>query len=69
MRRAPFPLSVTFPCPSSTTSALVLRTLAVACMPIVTGFGPQENVIIPPAATASTTAWDVQLPGLPSPIT
>jgi hypothetical protein len=38
-------------------------------MPIVTGFGPQENVITPPDATASTTAWDVQLAGVPFPIT
>jgi hypothetical protein len=38
-------------------------------MVMVTGLGPQENVITPPAATASTTAWDVQLAALPSPIT
>src|ERR1700749_808530 len=69
MRRAPSPLSVTLPCPSSTTSALVLRTLAVACMVIVTGSGPQENVITPPDATAATTACDVQLAGVPFPIT
>src|ERR1700760_163260 len=69
MRRAPSPLSVTFPCPSRTTSALGLRTLAVACMVIVTGSGPQENVITPPDATAATTACDVQLAGVPFPIT
>src|ERR1700742_929584 len=69
MRRAPPPLRVTFPWPSSTTPVLVLRTLAVVSMVMVTGFGPQENVITPPAATASTTAWDVQLAGVPSPIT
>src|ERR1700742_313535 len=69
MRREPPPLRVTFPWPSSTTSVLVLRTLAVAVMAMVTGLGPQENVITPPAATASTTAWDVQLAGVPSPIT
>jgi hypothetical protein len=38
-------------------------------MPIVTGAGPHENVIIPPAATAATTASEVQLGGVPSPIT
>src|ERR1700749_1060298 len=69
MRRAPPPLRVTFPWPSSTTSVLVLRTLAVASMVMVTGAGPQEKVITPPAATASTTAWDVQLAVVPSPIT
>src|ERR1700760_3998641 len=69
MRREPPPLRVTFPWPSSTTSVLVLRTLAVAVMAMVTGLGPQENVITPPAATASTTAWDVQLAGVPAPIT
>jgi len=43
--------------------------LAVAVMVIVTGSGPQANVITPPAATAPTTAWDVQLAAVPSPIT
>jgi hypothetical protein len=38
-------------------------------MVIVTGAGPQKNVITPPAATAATTASDVQLAGVPSPIT
>jgi hypothetical protein len=38
-------------------------------MVMVTGSGPQENVITPPAATASTTAWDVQLAAAPSPMT
>jgi hypothetical protein len=38
-------------------------------MVIVTGSGPQENVITPPDATASTTACDVQLAGVPFPIT
>jgi hypothetical protein len=65
MRRAPAPLSVTFPPPSSTTSALVLRTLAVTCITIVTGAGPQSKVITPPLATAATTAPDVQLAGVP----
>src|ERR1700678_1596178 len=69
MRRTPPPLSVTGPPPSRTTLALVLRTLAVAVITMVTGRGPQENAITPPAATARTTARDVQLPGVPSPTT
>ena len=69
MRRAPPPLSVTFPPPSSTTSELVLRTLAVACIMIVTGLAPQSKVITPPLATAATTAPDVQLAAVPLPIT
>jgi hypothetical protein len=36
---------------------------------IVTGRGPHENVITPPAATAATTACEVQLAGVPSPTT
>ena len=67
MRRTPPPLSVTRPPPSRTTLALVLRTLAVAVITMVTGRGPQENAITPPAATARTTACDVQLPGVPWP--
>jgi hypothetical protein len=47
----------------------VLRTLAVVSMVMVTGLGPQANVITPPAATASTTAADVQLAAVPVPIT
>src|ERR1039458_9981203 len=69
IRRTPPPLSVTLPPPSSTTSALVFTTLAVACMLMVTGAGPQEKVMMPPAATAATTAADVQLAGVPLPIT
>jgi hypothetical protein len=38
-------------------------------MVIVTGRGPQEKVITPPAATAATTACEVQLAGVPSPMT
>jgi hypothetical protein len=49
--------------------ALVLRTLAVADMTMVTGAGPQLNVIRPPAATAPTTASDVQLAPEPVPTT
>src|SRR5215475_9825099 len=70
MRRFPPPLSVTLPPPSSTMSGPVsLRTLAVAASVIVTGPGPQSNVMTPPWATASTTAREVQLAGVPSPIT
>jgi hypothetical protein len=36
-------------------------------MVITTGFGPQEKVMTPPAATAATTAADVQLAAVPSP--
>jgi hypothetical protein len=36
---------------------------------IVTGRGPQEKVITPPAATAATTACEVQLAEVPSPMT
>jgi hypothetical protein len=36
---------------------------------MVTGRGPHENVITPPAATARTTACEVQLAGVPWPIT
>ncbi len=60
---------MTSPPPSSTTWWLVFRTLAVAVMVIVTGFGPQLNVMMPPLATALTTAADVQLAGVPVPMT
>src|SRR5215470_15071583 len=69
IRRAPPPLSATIPAPSRTTRLLVLRTSAVASIVIVTGRGPQENVITPPAATAATTACEVQPAGVPSPMT
>src|SRR5687768_15284454 len=70
MRRCPPPLSVTLPPPSSTISGpRSLRILAVAFMVMVTGFGPQSNVMTPPWATVATTASDVQLPGVPSPMT
>ena len=65
----PAPLSVTDPPPSRTTSRRELRTLAVARIRIVTGLGPQENVILPPARTAATTAEEVQLRAVPRPIT
>jgi hypothetical protein len=41
----------------------VLWTSAVASIAIVTGRGPQLKVITPPAATAATTACEVQLRG------
>ena len=47
----------------------VLTTLAVSVITMVTGSGPQLKVMIPPRATASTTACDVQLAGVPLPIT
>lgn len=36
---------------------------------MVTGLGPQEKVMTPPAATALTTASEVQLSGVPVPTT
>ena len=50
-----------------TTRLLVLTTLAVCLSTIVTGSGPQRNRMIPPLATARTTAREVQLAGVPSP--
>jgi hypothetical protein len=38
-------------------------------MVIVTGFGPQSNVMTPPFATALTTAADVHPAGVPFPMT
>jgi hypothetical protein len=38
-------------------------------MVITTGSGPQEKVMTPPAATAVTTAAEVQLAGVPLPTT
>src|ERR1700733_238495 len=69
IRRLPPPLSVTRPPPSNTTRRRVLITLAVLVITIVTGLGPQLKVMMPPAATARTTAADVQLAGRPFPIT
>ncbi len=69
MRILPPPLSVTFPPPSSTVRWWVLTTFAVAVMVIVTGFGPQLKVMMPPLATARTTAAEVQLAGDPLPMT
>jgi hypothetical protein len=41
--------------------------LAVAVIVIVTGTGPQLNAMMPPAATALTTAAEVQLAAVPFP--
>jgi hypothetical protein len=38
-------------------------------MVMVTGAGPQSNVMMPPAATARTTAAEVQAAGVPEPMT
>ncbi|GAA5184702.1 hypothetical protein GCM10023322_26760 [Rugosimonospora acidiphila] len=46
-----------------------MRTFAVAFIAIVTGAGPQSKVMMPPAATAATTAAEVQLAAVPVPIT
>jgi hypothetical protein len=69
MRLRPSPLRVTRPPPSSNTRALVFTTLAVAFIRIVTGCGPQEKRMTPPARTAATTAADVQLAAVPWPTT
>src|SRR4051794_16572042 len=69
MRRLPPPDRVTRPPPSRTTWWLVFTTFAVRCIAITTGFGPQSNVVTPPFATARTTFCDVQLAGVPSPMT
>ena len=70
IRRWPPPLSVTSPPPSRTTfGPWSLRTFAVAAIVMVTGAGPHENVMTPPAATAATTAADVHEAGVPSPMT
>jgi hypothetical protein len=44
-----------------------LTTLAVCLISMRTGFGPQRNLMMPPFATARTTARDVQLRGVPVP--
>src|SRR5690242_17064299 len=70
MRVVPPPLSVTLPPPSITMSGPVsLKILAGRSSVIVTGSGPQSNVITPPAATAAMTASPVQLAAVPSPTT
>ena len=67
IRRCPPPLSVTLPRPSRTTRRLVLTTFAVCPISIRTGAGPQRKRMIPPLATARTTARDVQLRAVPLP--
>jgi hypothetical protein len=47
----------------------VFITLAVAPILIVTGLGPHENRMIPPARTAATTAAELQLAAVPCPTT
>jgi hypothetical protein len=47
----------------------VFITFAVALILIVTGLGPHENRMIPPARTAATTAAEVQLAAVPRPTT
>src|SRR5271165_6779247 len=69
IRCLPPPLRVTRPPPSMTTRWLVFTTFAVAFMTIVTGRGPQLKVMTPPLATARTTAAEVQLAGVPRPMT
>src|SRR4051794_24759182 len=69
MRTFPAPLSVTFPPPSMTTGPVLLKTFAVAVRVIVAGAAPQLNVITPPFATAATNASEVQLSGVPVPMT
>src|SRR5271165_820495 len=69
IRRLPPPLRVISPPPSMTTRWLVFTTLAVAVMTMVTGAGPHLKVMTPPLATARTRAADVQLAGVPLPMT
>src|SRR5215213_6507235 len=52
-----------------TTRRLVFTTFAVRRIVITTGSDPQANVITPPFATARTTFFEVQLAGVPLPIT
>src|SRR6185503_1819886 len=66
----PPPLSVTRPPPSIVISGPVsFLILAGRSSVIVTGSGPQSNVMTPPAATAAITAGPVQLAAAPSPTT
>src|SRR5664279_4025243 len=70
MRVVPPPLSVTLLPPSITSLVpLSLKTFAVEVRTVVTGSGPQLNVVMPPFATAATNASPVQLAGVPVPIT
>src|SRR5262245_40074782 len=70
IRLLPPPLSVTLFPPSMTSFVpLSLKTFAGVVRTIVTGSGPQLNVMTPPLATAATNASAVQLAALPIPIT
>jgi hypothetical protein len=70
IRRSLRPLRVTRPPPSITISGpVLLTTLAVASISITTGLEPQSKVMTPPWATAFTTAAEVQLAGVPLPMT
>jgi hypothetical protein len=70
MRVVPPPLSVTLLPPSMTSFVpLSLNTFAVDVSTTVAGLGPQSNVMMPPFATAATTASPVQLAGVPVPTT
>ena len=44
-------------------------TFAVAVIVMIAGLGPQLKVMTPPLATALTTAAEVQLAGVPVPMT
>jgi hypothetical protein len=48
---------------------VLLNTFAVASMGMVTWSGPQLKVMMPPSLTAPTTAAEVQLAGVPVPMT
>jgi hypothetical protein len=52
-----------------TTGPVSLKTLAVAASVMVVGTAPQSNVMTPPLATAAMNASEVQLAGVPVPIT
>jgi hypothetical protein len=64
------PLRVTLLPPSMTSfGAVLLKTFAVDVSVIVTGSGPQSNVMTPPFATAATNASPVHVAGVPLPTT
>ena len=52
-----------------TTFGRSLKTFAVAPIGMTTGVGPQSKTMMPPWATAATTAAEVQLAGVPVPTT
>src|SRR5690349_18981184 len=63
------PDNVTLPPPSRISRWVLLSTFRVCINVMVTGFAPQLKVMTPPAATAATTAAEVQLAAVPSPTT